>query len=423
MKIGIEDWKEGTLYRKGDLVKRSGKTFECVKVHVSDEENAPPNPGFWKRVRKKVVGYFPSWGAVTKSFTPLDVKGDMITHLHYAFANISEDGECVVGDPRIDLGAGEDGSCEKIGGNFAQLLKLKEKYPSLKVVISVGGWNWSKNFSKAASTEKSRERFAESCVRTFILGDFGRCGKYPGIFDGIDIDWEFPVSGGKYPGSEKDRENYTSLLKVLREKLDEIGKKTGRYYSLSIAGGSDPDFIFRNTQMSEIAKVVDYIVVMTYDFHGPWSKTGFNANLYPYDEDPFLSVDTVIKSYIKAGVLREKILLGIPFYGRSWEGVPPEKNGLDQPGSLGPGTIEGGILDYKDIKNRFEKRLKKFFHPKAQSTWLYGNGIFITYDDPLSVFLKSLYVVQEDLGGVAIWELSCDGGELLSVIDGVFGGE
>ena len=421
VKIGIEGWKEGVLYKKGDLVKWSGKTFECRKVHISDEENAPPNPDFWKRVRKKVVGYFPSWGAVTKSFTPLDVKGDMLTHLHYAFANVSENGECVIGDPRIDLGANEDGSCEKLGGNFAELLKLKKKYPNLKVIISVGGWNWSKNFSRAASSEKSRERLAESCIKTFILGDFGRCGKHPGIFDGIDVDWEFPVSGGKYPGSEKDKENYTLLLKVLREKLDEIGKKTGKRYSLSIAGGSDPDFVFKNTEMKKIAEIVDYVVVMTYDFHGPWSRTGFNANLYPYDEDPLLSVDTVIKSYIKAGVPREKILLGVPFYGRSWEGVSPKSNGLNQTGSIGPGTVEGGVLDYKDIKNRFEKRLKKFFHPKAQAAWLYGGGIFVTYDDPLSVFLKSLYVVQEDLGGVAIWELSCDGGELLSVINGVFG--
>jgi chitinase len=250
-----------------------------------------------------VVGYFPSWGVVTKSFSVMDVKGDLITHLHYAFANISEDGLCVVGDPKIDLGVGEDGRCEKFGGNFADLEKLKEKYPNLKVIISVGGWNWSKNFSKVAESEESREKFVKSCVETFIMGDFGSCGKHPGIFDGIDIDWEFPVSGGKYPGRPEDRKNYTLLLRDIRKILDEVEEKTGKHYTLSIAGGTSPDFIFKNTEMKEIGKIVDYVVVMTYDFHGSWSRTGFNSNLYQYDEDPtseIYNVDTVISSYIAA---------------------------------------------------------------------------------------------------------------------------
>ncbi len=406
--FSIPKWKKGFLYKQGDIVVKDGKVFKSLLNHISCDENSPENDNgkFWKLSSNKIVAvYFPSWGIYSKSFTPLDVDGDSITHLIYAFANISDEGVCIVGDPVADY------------KNFKELVELKKKYPHLKILISVDGWNWSENFSKVALTEKSRERFVDSCIRKFIEGDFGKHGKYPDLFDGIDIDWEYPTGGGKYPGLPEDRRNFTLLMKKFREKLDDLSKKTGKRYLLAFAGGAHPEYIFKKVEMDKVSKYVDFIVVMTYDFNGSWSElTGFHNNLYEAPEDLTrvsynLNVDRVIKNYIKAGAPKEKLLLGIPFYGRSWSGVKDENNGLFQPFSgVGPGTVEGGVVDYPDVVHRFQPVMKRFFHPEAQAVWLYGDGVFITYESTETATLKALYVIEEDLGGITVWEITMDQG-------------
>ena len=416
VQIFIEKWKEGKFYKKGDLIKNNGLIYRCIKDHISVKDYSPANSEFfWKKVHHKmIVGYFPSWGIHTKSFTLKDVDGDKLTHLIYAFANIADDGRCIVGDPKTDLDKAFEGDDpnDPFKGNFHQLELLKMRYPHLKVLISVGGWNWSKNFSKMASTDKGRKKFVKSCIETFIKGNFGeKYGKHPGIFDGIDIDWEYPVSEGKYEGKPQDKENFTKLMKELRNALNKQGVKDGKNYLLSFAGAADEEYIKNKIELSEIAKYVNFIVVMTYDFYGGWSNvTGFHNNMYDYKENSSgLSVDKTIENYIKYGAPKEKLLLGIPFYGRSWSKIPPENHGLGQPtGGLGPGTIEGGILDYSDIVRRFEPVMRKYFHPQAQSVWLYDDGTFITYESTETAAEKAMYVISNDLGGIVFWELSCD---------------
>ncbi len=402
--VKFQEWEKGKVYKKGDIVRFEGKLFKCQRLHVSTDSNSPKSSKyFWKELGKKLIAvYFPSWVIQTKSFSENDIDGDIVTHVFFAFANVSDDGRCIVGDPNLDM------------QHFKELKKLKEKYPHLKVIISVGGWNWSKNFPKAAATEQSRRKFIKSCIDTFIKGNFGN-EKIQDVFDGIDIDWEYPTGGGKYPGTPQDKHNFTLLMKGLREALDDLSKKTSKRYILTFAGAADPDYINRKVELGEVSKYVDYIVLMTYDFHGSWDRiANFHNNLYPLpgDESPWdtdLNVDAAVRGYISHGVPPEKILLGIPFYGRSWSGVAPENDGLLQRASgLGPGTKEAGVLDYSDIVNRFEPLLEKHFHPVAQVPWLYGDGVFITYDDPNSAALKALYVLTHDLAGVAIWEISCD---------------
>ncbi len=387
----IEIWRKGKVYKKGDLVRYDKRLYVCQKPHYSSLGNEPGRSDFWKVISGKyIAGYYASWTSETKSFSPLDIDAEKVNLVLYAFANISDDGRCVVGDPKLDP------------ENFKDLLKLKEEHPKLRVLISVGGWNWSKNFSNVAMTEKSRRKFAKSCVDTFIRGS----ELVPkGLFDGIDIDWEYPTGGGKYPGRPQDRENFTLLMKDLREELS----RAGNGYILTFAGGADEDYIFKKVDLKEASKYADLIIVMTYDFKGWWDKTtGFQSGLYPAKAGD-MSVDGAIESYIKAGVPANKILLGIPFYGRSWSGVPKDNNGLFQKAKgPGPGTIESGVLDYSDIVNRFEPRMRKFFHPVAQVPWLYGDNVFITYDDPHSASLKALYALEKNLAGVVIWELSCD---------------
>ncbi|GAP63111.1 chitinase [Ardenticatena maritima] len=367
-----------------------------------------------------VVGYYPSWGVYDSDYHVMDIDASKLTHINYAFANISNDGRCVLGDPYADVDKfypGDSWDAGALRGSFNQLRLLKEQYPHLKVLISIGGWTWSGKFSDVALTDASRQAFVQSCIDLFIKGEFGGSyGTHPGIFDGIDIDWEYPVEGGLTPGRPEDKQNYTLLLAEFRNQLDALSAQTGQPYLLTIAGGAGPTII-NNMELAQMQQYLDFINIMTYDFHGDWENvTNFNAPLYysPNDpsEDPInFNVHAAVQNYINAGVPREKLVLGLPFYGRSWTEVSPGPNGdgLYQPaGRVGPGTWENGMLDYADIVANYEPTYQKFFHPQAQVPWLFNGTTFITYDDPDTIVRKVQYLKAEGLRGAMFWELSED---------------
>src|SRR5438105_3119382 len=178
--------------------------------------------------RYKVIAYYLASPAPARYFSPDKIPAGRITHLNYAFATI-DGGEMVVGDPALDT-SGPD--------NFAKLRQLRKRHPHLKTLISVGGWAWSGHFSDIALTPESRERFADSGV-AFIR----RHG-----FDGIDVDWEFPVAGGMQENVRRaeDRQNFTLLLKALRDKLDAAGRADRRRYLLSAAVGNNEASLFNS---------------------------------------------------------------------------------------------------------------------------------------------------------------------------------
>src|SRR2546430_13998825 len=174
--------------------------------------NAPP---------MRVVGYLASWGVRTKGASIAQLPAKHLTHIFYAFALIAPNGSVSLGDRCIDVGAcGKDAQLPPIaGGNFGELRRLKAQYPHLKLTISIGGWGGSARFSDAALTEATRRRFAESAIDLFFR-------RWPGLFDGVDIDWEFPVQGGLKGNVERpeDKRNFTLLLAELRRELDAQGK-------------------------------------------------------------------------------------------------------------------------------------------------------------------------------------------------------
>jgi chitinase len=231
---------------------------------------------------KFVVGYFGYW-APERGYFISDVPARKITHLDYAFSNVSEDGKCILGDPAADVErvyeAAESVSdkADRTGatalhGSFNQLLELKAKYPYLKVFISVGGYAWSANFSNAALTEASRQTFVKSCIDLYFK-------TYKGVFDGIDIDWESPVTGGLTKGRPEDKHNFTLLLAELRRQLDELGSANGTRYLLTIAAAGGPGMDQRY-ERNQIDQYLDWVGLMTYDLHGTWDKvTNFNAPL------------------------------------------------------------------------------------------------------------------------------------------------
>ncbi len=296
-------------------------TMSACGPSQNDTPNPVPVPD-----GKYIIGYYPSWAAERNVFVK-DIPAHKLTHINYAFSNLSESGECILGDAAADIArvysAGEsingrkDPGAADYHGNFYQLLELKHRYPDLKILISIGGWTWSGNFSAAARDESSRQRFAASCIDLYLK-------QYRGVFDGLDIDWEYPVSGGLTTGKPEDKGNFTLLLNETRRQLDELGKADNRQYLLTIAAPIGPGNI-RNLELSAIASTVDWINLMGYDFHGAWdTTTNFNAPLYRTPTDPAdasLNIDAAVQAYLSDDVPAEKLVLGVPFYGHGWSGV------------------------------------------------------------------------------------------------------
>ena len=373
---------------------------------------APPGP--------RIIGYLASWGVRPKGIRIADLPGDQLTHIIYAFARITEDGRFALGDPCIDVG--QCGSAPGAPlpstdrGTFAELRRLKERYPNLQLLIAVGGWTGSDRFSDVALTPESRRTFAQSAVDVAIR-------RSPGLFDGIDVDWEYPVGGGLPSNAARpvDYENCTFLLLELRRELDTQGERDGRRYLLSIATIAGPSAP-RHFDLATVAGIVDWFNVMTYDFHSGSKIAHFNAPLYTASGDPTPSytVDSTVQRYIAARVPRAKIVVGVPFYGRVYGGVGPANDGLFQPA---PGPVPDewrSGTDYRSIVRRDPESLgfRRVMHPEARVPFLFNamTGTWITYDDTESVAEKAAYVRSHGLGGVMAWEIGGDDGTLVAAI-------
>lgn len=348
----------------------------------------------------KIVGYYIAWGP-KRGYTPLDIRGNLLTHVNYAFANI-RDGKVIVNDPQFEIDA---------ENNFGKLLQLKKKYPHLRTLISIGGWTGSKNFSDVALTPDSRTRFADSAV------DFIR--RYG--FDGVDIDWEFPVAGGDEGNVKRpeDKQNYTLLFQSLREKLDDAGKADDRTYLLTAAIGTNAQFL-QNTEMAKVARILDFVNIMTYDFNGHWNR--YSGHLAPLYEDPALqradtapqsSVSHIVDLTIDAGVPPAKLVLGMPFYGYSWKKCGAAHHGQNQDcEGKGQGTWEEGALDFSDIAERLVNKngFVRYWNNAAKVPYLFNAETeeFVTYDDTESFDYKIKFLKSRGLAGAMFWEVTGD---------------
>jgi chitinase len=388
----------------------------------------------------QVAAYFPEWGVRNGYFVKnIEDAGSAgkITLINYAFGvpRPSADGEeitCQIEDPyyayqqlytaEMSIDGQADDPGQPLRGHFNQLKKLKQKYPQIRVVVSLGGWTGSQYFSLAARTPESRQKFVASCIDLYLYGNLpSGAGAAAGVFDGIDIDWEYPVA----PGAEgtiyhpSDSENFVELLKEFRRQYEQAGRPD---FLLTIAGAAG-EGIARHLLLQESAQYLDLVAIMTYDFYGAWSgETNHHTNLCtsPGDtagEDRRSSTDRSVKAYRDAlGVPAEKLLIGAAFYGRPWRNVGSANNGLYQPGE---GFAQPGS-DYRSLKALINQGYTRFWDEQAQAPWLYSAGeqIFWTFDDPESVRLKAQYARANGLGGVMFWEISGDDdqGTLVSTI-------
>lgn len=359
----------------------------------STTTTTPPTP-----VDKRIIGYFAEWAVYDRDYHVWDIPVANLTHINYAFANATTGGGCEIYDDWAAL--------KKDGGNYNLLVDLKAANPGLKTLISVGGWTLSGQFSDIALTPASRADFVTDCVEFMLT--YG--------FDGIDIDWEYPVGGGLEGNGNRpeDKENYTLLLAEFRVQLDAIAPGS----LLTIAGPGGDEHI-QNIEMAGIATHVDWINIMSYDFHGGWdSTTGHNAALYPNTDSPFTTETTsnasaAVQTYLDGGVPADKIVLGVPFYGRGWSGVPNVDMGLFQSStSLPSGTWESGVFDYNDLHDNYVGAAgwTRTWDKQSQVPWLYNaaQSTMISYDDEESLAIKANYIIDNDLGGAMFWELSGD---------------
>ncbi len=490
---------------------------------ASAAQRSPLGSGSGSGGSKVEMGFFEQWGIYGRGFdlSNADNEGEVadLTDLDYAFGGVEpQDGaqpnsagalanpiEPVQENPNLpnynpvvctslDVWAdyqtpgltpvtGANGEAEAntgtngLAGNFEQLAELKAKYPNLKVIMSLGGYNGSAFFSQAASTPAARQAFVSSCINMFIEGDPGVVGGYnsdegfpatsasqtpflpngttAGIFDGFDIDWEYPGNDNGAPGNEyspQDTEDLVLLMREFRTQLDALSRTTGHQYTLSVelpaglqnAVDEDP---------AALAQYANYDVIMDYDFQGPWNPQGptnFDSN--PFESpnapdttaEPLISVSSTVQYYEGRGVSPGQIVVGLPYYGHGWTGVPEGTDfGLYEP-ATGPatspdmteqgaylagldGTDPAGTSDYYELaacpsagvsasnptNGCTAQDMSGFswhMDPVTGATWLYNptTETFWSIENPAEVYEKAAYIVSHGLAGASVWALEGD---------------
>ncbi|MFD9793824.1 glycoside hydrolase family 18 protein [Streptomyces sp. NPDC059070] len=363
----------------------------------------------------KVVGYFTDWGVYQRNYHVKNIETSgsaaRLTHINYAFGNVTG-GKCAIGDAyadyqkTYDAASSVDGTADKwdqpVAGSFNQLRELKKKHPGLKVLWSFGGWTWSGGFAEAA---KNPAAFANSCYS--LVED----PRWADVFDGIDIDWEYPNACG-LSCDTSGRAAFKNLMAALRAKFGSADLVTAAITADASAGGK-----IEQADYAGAAQYVDWYNPMTYDFFGAWAAQGPTAPHSPltsYSGIPTqgFHTDAAVQKLKGLGIPASKLLLGIGFYGRGWTGVTQKAPGGTATGPAA-GTYEQGIDDYKVLKTKCPAN-----GTVAGTAYAYCGNNWWSYDTPATIAGKMAYKNSQGLGGTFFWELSGDtaGGELIKSI-------
>ena len=339
----------------------------------------------------RLVAYVAGWEKQPR------IAADKLTAVNFAFAHI-RDGRAVLDQ----AGSGE---------SLAVLRALKSRNARLKVLISIGGWG-ADGFSDAALDEASRTAFAGSVADLLVRASA----------DGVDLDWEYPGLPG--PGirhRDEDKQNFTRLLATLRQRLDALARERQSARDdpyLITAALADGEFV-AHIDLAQIHAYLDWINLMTYDFHNSLTKTtGHHAALArsATSASDERCVECAVSQYLAAGVPARKLVVGVPFYGRAFADVQARSDGLDQPYGRYAGDYPWPKLAGEFIeRNGFARLWDDVAH--APYLWNAQTRTFISYDDPQSLRLKAAFVKARGLGGMMYWEQSQDpDGELLDVL-------
>lgn len=380
-------------------------------VSATTDEQGNPGPGGARN-----LGYFVEWGVYQRNYHVKNIhtsgSASKLTHINYAFGNVTN-GQCAIGDAYADYdkfydaassvdGTSDTWDAGALRGNFNQLRKLKAMYPDLKVLWSFGGWTWSGGFGQAAQNPAA---FAESCYN--LVED----PRWADVFDGIDIDWEYPNACGLTCDSSGPSA-LTNLMSALRSRFGQDNLVTAAITADATDGGK-----IDAADYAGAAQYVNWYNVMTYDFFGAFDADGPTAPHSPLTSYAGIPIagfysDAAIQKLKSKGIPGAKLLLGIGFYGRGWTGVTQSAPGGSATGPA-PGTYEPGIEDYKVIKSRCPAN-----GTVAGTAYAYCGNQWWSYDTPATIGGKMAYADQQGLGGAFFWELSGDtsNGELITAM-------
>lgn len=331
-----------------------------------------------------VIGYYAGRSTGVDSFPT-----DKLTHIIFSFCHLSGN--------QLHVNNARDTT------TIQRLVALKEKNPKLKVILSLGGWGGCKTCPEVFSTDSGRQEFARS---TRELSDYFHT-------DGIDLDWEYPalenVPG--YPYTPQDKDNFTAVVRLLRKTLN-------RKAEISFAAGGFTTYLQTSIDWKQVAPLVDYINLMSYDLvNGYSTTTGHHTGLYSTPQQ-VESVDHAIHWLDSMGVPLKKVAIGMAFYARLFQGVDSVNNGLYRPCHFYRG------VPYRDEATRLSADSGYVYHwdPVAKAPYKYNarDQLFASFDDTTSIRLKTEYALHKKLGGVMFWQLGEDSffsGGLLDVID------
>ncbi|WP_411077166.1 glycosyl hydrolase family 18 protein [Streptomyces sp. cmx-10-25] len=393
-----------------DTIDQTGPAAGPVSVRTTGGPDVPPPPNAVK------LGYFTNWGVYGRNYHVKNIvtsgSASKITHINYAFGNV-QGGKCTIGDSYADYDKAytADQSVDGVAdtwdqplrGNFNQLRKLKKAYPNIKVLWSFGGWTWSGGFGQAAQNPAA---FAQSCY------DLVEDPRWADVFDGIDLDWEYPNACGLTCDTSGPAA-FKNMMQAMRAKFGANNLVTAAVTADGSAGGK-----IDAADYGGAAPYYDWLNVMTYDFFGAWEAKGPTAPHSPltsYAGIPqagFNSADAIAKFKAK-GVPASKLLLGIGFYGRGWTGVTQSAPGGTATGAA-PGTYEAGIEDYKVLKSSCPVT-----GTIAGTAYAHCGTNWWSYDTPATVTSKMSWAKSQGLGGAFFWEFSGDttNGELVGAIN------
>ncbi|KAK0066103.1 chitinase-3-like protein 1 [Biomphalaria pfeifferi] len=354
-------------------------------------------------VGKHVFCYYSSFAYKRHSignFLPEDINPYLCSHIIYAFVDISKDGTDLKPGNKNDHGP---------NGLYARTLALKEKNPSLKVLLAVGGWNiGSEPFVPMIRDEHTRNTWIQNVVKYVRKHSF----------DGFDMDWEFPATRGSPP---EDKYRFTLLMKGLYEAFEEEAKESGKEkLLLTIAAASGTYYIDQSYEPSKIIQYIDYMFLMTYNYHGQWEKwTGHHSGLYPHKDDPKtgeksqLYQEWSIDYWLNVGISKDKLVVGIPTYGMTYTLADPDDHGIRAPavggGHKGEYTRETGILAYYEIcKNLQDEGWKSEWIDEQSVPFAYGGDQWAGYEDKKSISIKASNILKRDLAGAFVWSVEMD---------------
>ncbi|KAB0800036.1 hypothetical protein PPYR_07916 [Photinus pyralis] len=373
-----------------------------VKISASEALNRVRKPNKKYTIKSSAVDknsrsaqifcYITSWSQKRPGlgrFTPDNIDPKLCTHIVYAFATLKDHKLAEASDKDEEM--------------YEKVIALRDKNPDLKILLAIGGWAFgSTPFKELTGNVFRMNQFVYDAIE--LLRDYK--------FNGLDVDWE-------YPRGSDDRDAYVNLLKELRLAFEGEAKTSGQpRLLLTAAVPASFEAIAAGYDVPEISKYLDFINVMTYDFHGQWERTvGHNSPLFPLESatsyQKKLTVDYSAREWVKQGAPKEKLMIGMPTYGRSFELVNMSQFDIGAPASGGgkPGqfTSESGFMSYYEICDFLQvENTTLVWDNEQQVPFAYREDQWVGFDDERSLKTKIAWLKEEGFGGIMIWSIDMD---------------